>query len=56
VSDADAEVVRMQNEDAGLLDELPPAGHVIVRTDGPPAEVLDELAALIDARLARSAP
>jgi hypothetical protein len=29
---------------------------VIVRTDGPPAEVLDELAALIDARLARSAP
>jgi predicted kinase len=56
VSDADAEVVRMQNEDAGLLGELPPARHVMVRTDRPPAEVLDELAALIDARLARSAP
>jgi uncharacterized protein len=56
VSDADAEVVRMQNEDAGLLDELPPARHVMVRTDRPPADVLDELAALIDARLARGAP
>jgi hypothetical protein len=48
--------VHMQNEDAGLLDELPPARHVMVRTDRPPADVLDELAALIDARLARGAP
>ena len=54
VSDADAEVVRLQREDAGLLDELPPARHITVRTDRPPAEVLDDLAALLDARLARS--
>ena len=56
VSDADTEVVRLQSEDAGLLDELPPARHVTLRTDRPPADVLDELAALIDARLARSGP
>jgi aminoglycoside phosphotransferase family enzyme/predicted kinase len=56
VSDADTEVVRLQSEDAGLLDELPPARHVTLRTDRPPAEVLDELAALIDARLARGGP
>jgi uncharacterized protein len=56
VSDADAEVVRLQSDDAGLLDELPPDRHVTLRTDRPPAEILDELAALIDARLARGEP
>ena len=56
VSDADAEVVRLQSEDAGLLDELPAARHVTLRTDRPPAEVLDDLAALLDARLARGGP
>ena len=53
VSDADAEVVRVQSADDGLLDELPPAHHVMVRADRPPAEVLDDLAALLDAHLAR---
>jgi aminoglycoside phosphotransferase family enzyme/predicted kinase len=56
VSDADAEVVRLQSEDGGLLDELPPARHLTVRTDRPPAGVLDEVAAVIDARLARGGP
>ena len=53
VSDADAEVVRLQSEDAGLLDDLPPARHVMVRTDRSPADVLDDLAAVLDARLVR---
>ena len=56
VSDADAEVVRLQSEDPGLIDDLPPARHVTLRTDRPPAELLDDLAALLDARLARSDP
>ena len=56
VSDADAEVVRFQSEDPGLIDDLPPARHVTLRTDRPPAEVLDDLAGLLDTRLARSDP
>jgi len=56
VSDADAEVVRRQSEDPNLIDDLPPARHVTLRTDRPPAEVLDDLAALLDARLARRDP
>jgi aminoglycoside phosphotransferase family enzyme/predicted kinase len=56
VSDADADVVRLQSENAGLLDDLPPGRHVMVRSDRPPGEILDELGALIDARLARGTP
>jgi aminoglycoside phosphotransferase family enzyme/predicted kinase len=56
VSDADLEVVRLQSEDGGLLDDLPAARHVMVRSDRAPAEVLEELTALVDARLARGGP
>ena len=48
--------MRLQSEDPGLIDDLPPARHVTLRTDRPPAEVLDNLAGLLDARLARDEP
>jgi len=56
VSDADADVVRLQADDGGLADDVPADRHVVLRTDRPPAEALDDLAALLDARLARGGP
>jgi aminoglycoside phosphotransferase family enzyme/predicted kinase len=56
VSDADADVVRLQAEDGGLADDVPADRHVVLRTDRPAVEALDDLAALIDARLARGGP
>ena len=54
VSDADADIVRLQTGDDGLADDIPASRHIVLRTDRPPAEALDDLAALLDARLARS--
>ena len=56
VSDADADVVRLQADDGGLADDVPAGRHVVLRTDRPAAEALDDLAALLDARLARGGP
>ncbi len=56
VSDADADVVRLQADDGGLADDVPADRHVVLRTDRPAAEALDDLAALLDARLARTVP
>ncbi len=56
VSDADADVVRLQANNGGLVDDVPADRHVVLRTDRPAAEALDDLAALLDARLARGGP
>ena len=56
VSDADADVVRLQADDGGLDNDVPADRHVVLRTDRPAAEALDDLAALLDARLARGGP
>jgi predicted kinase len=53
VSDADAHVVRRQADDGGLADDMPPTQHVVLRTDRPPEDALEELAALLDTRLGR---
>ena len=53
VSDADAHVVSLQADDGELGDEVPAGRHVVLRTDRPAAEALDDLVALLDARLAR---
>jgi aminoglycoside phosphotransferase family enzyme/predicted kinase len=49
-SDADPSVVRRQTDPGGLTEDVPPAQHVILRTDRPPEDALDDLAALLDAR------
>ena len=49
-SDADPRVVRRQTDAAGLAEDVPPAQHVILRTDRPPDDALDDLAALLDGR------
>lgn len=56
VSDADADVVGLQAMQGGLVDEIPAGHHNILRTDRPLTEALDDLAALLDARLARLDP
>jgi len=56
VSDADADIVHQQVDDGGLADDVPAGHHIVLRTDRPPAEVLDDLTALLDARLARGGP
>ena len=56
VSDADVDVVRLQADDGGLADDVPADRHLVLRTDRPAAEALDDLAALLDARLARDDP
>ena len=53
VSDADADVVRRQTDDGDLADDVPAGQHVVLRTDRPAEDALDDLAALLDARLAR---
>ena len=54
MSDADAEIVRRQTVDGDLADDFPAGQHIVLRTDRPPSEALDDLAALLDAHLARS--
>ena len=56
VSDADADVVRRQAMEGELADAVPAERQIVLRTDRPPGQVLDDLAALLDARLARSDP
>ena len=55
-SDADARVVRRQSDDGGLVEAVPPAQHVPLRTDRPVTEALDDLTAVIDGRLALDGP
>jgi aminoglycoside phosphotransferase family enzyme/predicted kinase len=55
-SDADADVVRLQAMQGGLVEEIPAGHHSILRTDRPLTEALDDLVALLDARLARLDP
>jgi aminoglycoside phosphotransferase family enzyme/predicted kinase len=55
VSDADEAVVRAQADDGRLDEEVPAAQHVTLRTDRELQEVVEDLAALLDARLARAA-
>ena len=56
VSDADAGVVRRQADVGGVGADVPADRHVVLRTDRPATEALDDLAALLDARLARAVP
>lgn len=56
VADADADVVRLQALEGALVDEISAEHHMVLRTDRPPGETLDDLAALLDARLARRDP
>ena len=56
VSDADAGVVQGQTDDGHLADDVPPAQHVVLRTDRPAEDALDDLAALLDARLSLRRP
>ena len=56
VSDADPHLVSLQADDGALGDEVRADRHVVLRTDRPAAEALDDLEALLDARLARAGP
>jgi aminoglycoside phosphotransferase family enzyme/predicted kinase len=56
VSDADAGVVRDQRDDGGLLDDVAATRHIVLRTDRDPEDVLDDLTAVLDARLSLAAP
>jgi aminoglycoside phosphotransferase family enzyme/predicted kinase len=56
VSDADTRVVRPQAEADGLAEDVPPAQHIPLRTDRPATEALDDVAAVLDARLSRGVP
>ena len=44
------DVVRRQADDGGVGDDVPADRHVVLRTDRPAADALDDLAALLDAR------
>lgn len=55
VSDADEHVVRAQTDDGRLDEDVPAAQHLTLRTDRALEDVLDDLTALLDARLARTA-
>ena len=54
-SDATAEHVLSQLREFAPLDEIAADRHVVIRTDRPTAEVIDDLQALLDARLTASA-
>jgi aminoglycoside phosphotransferase family enzyme/predicted kinase len=56
LSDADAGVVRGQSDNGGLLEDVPPAQHIPLRTDRPAADALDDLTAVLDARFALRGP
>ena len=53
VSDATAAIAARQRSEFEPLDEVDPGRHVALRTDREPAEAIDDLVALLDARLAR---
>ena len=53
ISDATAEIAARQLEEFEPLDEVEPDRHVQVRTDRDTADVVDEVEAALDARLAR---
>ena len=52
VSDATLEVVIRERSSWEPLDEIPPERHVTLRTDRPPQQVLADLVALLDLRMA----
>jgi len=52
VSDATAEIATRQRAEFEQLDEVPPGAHLRLRTDRPVDELLAELEAWLDARLA----
>jgi uncharacterized protein len=52
VSDATAEIAARQRDEFEQLDEVPPGAHLPLRTDRPVDELLAELEAWLDARLA----
>ena len=52
VSDATAEIAARQRTEFEPLDEVAPAAHLVMRTDRPVDELLAELEAWLDARLA----
>ena len=56
LSDADARVVRQQSDDGGLVEDVPAAQHIPLRTDRAVSDALDDLAAVLDARLATGGP
>jgi aminoglycoside phosphotransferase family enzyme/predicted kinase len=54
VSDATAEVVQRQLRELEPLDDATAAGHVVLRTDRPLGEVVDDLLGVLDRRLSMS--
>jgi hypothetical protein len=56
VSDATPSIAARQLAEFDPLDEVPPEGHLALRTDRPLEVLLDELEAALDARLIWSAP
>ena len=52
VSDATAEIAALQRAEFEPLDEVAPGAHLALRTDRPVDELLAELEAWLDARLA----
>jgi predicted kinase len=54
VSDATAAIAAHQREEFEPLDEIEPELHVSVRTDRDIRDLIDEVEAALDARLARS--
>jgi predicted kinase len=55
-SDATAEIAVRQLEEFEPLDEVAANHHVQLRTDRDEVGILDDLEAMLDARLARGAP
>jgi uncharacterized protein len=56
MSDADERVVRAQCDDGRIDEDIPAAQHVTLRTDRALEDVIEDLAAFLDARLARTSP
>jgi len=56
LSDADTRVVGRQSDDGGLVEDVPAAQHIALRTDRAVTDALDDLAAVLDARLAVGSP
>jgi uncharacterized protein len=54
ISDAGLQIVRRQLASTEPLDEVPPADHVIVRSDRPVATIVDAIGGAIDARTANT--
>ena len=54
VSDADLGQVELQRREFEPLDEVPPRDHVVLRTDRPVDEIVDDVEGALDARLLTS--